>query len=55
MEQKNFLISHEALNKLFSYLGTRPYVEVFELVKELQTVKPQETSPLLVEEASNEA
>lgn len=31
-----YTISQEDLNKVFAYLGKRPYVEVFELVTALQ-------------------
>lgn len=40
---KNKTITVELLNKLFNYLGTRPFVEVFQLIEELQKLKDVET------------
>lgn len=41
---KNKIITIELLNKLFNYLGTRPFVEVFQLIEELQKLKDVETN-----------
>lgn len=47
MQEKKFTISESALQKILNYLGTRPYVEVFELVKAVQS------ATLQVSEATN--
>lgn len=36
----DFVITEELANKILTYLGTRPYAEVMELVPHLQQIKP---------------
>jgi hypothetical protein len=38
------IISVELLNKILSYLGTRPFIEVFQIIQEIQTLKDVETN-----------
>lgn len=49
MEQKKFEITLELLNKIGAYLGSRPYVEVAQLLNELSLVKPVVEMPTPVE------
>jgi hypothetical protein len=37
---KQFEISEELANKVLQYLATRPYLEVAELISNLQQIKP---------------
>jgi len=38
MEEKNFAVSVEFLNKLLGYLGNRPYVEVAGLIDDVRAI-----------------
>lgn len=41
---KDKKISIELLNKILSYLGTKPFIEVFQIIQEIQTLKDVETN-----------
>lgn len=52
-----FSLEETTLNGVLNYLGTRPYLEVFNLIREVQTAQPVATvqEPLsLVKEATND-
>jgi len=38
-------ISVELLNKLLSYLGTKPFIEVYQLIQEIQKLSDVNDSP----------
>jgi len=42
---KQFEISEELANKVLQYLATRPYLEVAELISNLQQIKPISEQP----------
>lgn len=35
-----YILNEEVLNSVLNYLGNRPYVEVMDLVKAVQTAEP---------------
>lgn len=42
---KDKQISVELLNKLLSYLGTKPFIEVYQLIQEIQKLSDVNDSP----------
>lgn len=42
MEEKNFIIGEQLAKALLQYLGSKPYVEVFQLVAALQGIPPEQ-------------
>lgn len=42
---KDKQISVELLNKLLSYLGTQPFIEVYQLIQEIQKLSDVNDSP----------
>lgn len=42
---KDKQISVELLNKLLSYLGTKPFIEVYQLIQEIQKLSDIQTQP----------
>lgn len=36
----DFIINEQTANKILNYLASKPFGEVHELIKELQTIKP---------------
>lgn len=40
MNEKKFIIGEKLANVLLRYLGSKPYIEVVELVNVLQTIQP---------------
>jgi hypothetical protein len=45
------IVSEDSLNAVMGYLGTRPYQEVFQLIKDIQAtakpfVEPDESNPV---------
>jgi len=45
---REFIITEELANKLLNYIVAKPYIEVFQLVQQLQTLKPVEVKPEVV-------